>query len=271
MLHEQTSLAPPYQEITHPEIAFIRVFPTPEETARGAAREIIKMVQMNPTAAITYATGETMIPVYTYLAQAVQKGEVSFARTMGFHLDEYYPAGPEPDKYPHGFVSYLRQRVFGPLGIVGANELNGLAPHPDVEVRRYDGLLNAQPIDLAILGIGPWSDVTQGGCHIAFNESGTPFNSRTHVSKLNEVTVLRDRKERGQDTPNRALTQGIANILEAKQIYLIAYGRNKGISLREALYGELGIQRPASALRTQGYKVKIFIDQAAASQLTIPL
>ncbi|MCL4382359.1 MAG: glucosamine-6-phosphate deaminase [Patescibacteria group bacterium] len=267
MLAEKRTLALSYQEITHPEISSIRVFPTPEETARGAAEEIVRVVQANPSAAITYATGDTMIPVYAHLTQAVQGRQVSFAETIGFHLDEYYPTGPEPDKYPHSFVSYLRQRVFGPLQIAMANELNGLAPDPEAEVRRYDGLLSAQLIDLAILGIGPWSDTRQSGCHIALNESGTPFSTRTHVAELNEVTVSRDRQERGQDTPSRALTQGIANILEAKQIYLIAYGENKGMSLREALYGEVGVRRPASALRVQGHKVKMFIDRAAASQL----
>lgn len=65
----------------------------------------------------------------------------------------------------------------------------------------------------------------------------------------------------------RTLTQGIANILEARQILLVAYGKNKRRALREALYGEIGIQRPASALRKQGEKVRIFIDQAAASSL----
>ena len=121
-MREAITVPPSYYEITHSEIASIRVFPTPEETAMGAAREIVRMVQTNPSAAITYATGETMIPVYAHLAQAVQGGEVSFAKTMGFHLDEYYPVGSESD---FSFVSYLRQRVFDPLGIERANERQG--------------------------------------------------------------------------------------------------------------------------------------------------
>ena len=79
MLHEQTTLALPYQEITHPEIASIRVFPTPEETARAAADAIINVVQMNPAARITYATGDTMIPVYAHFAEAVEENKVSFS------------------------------------------------------------------------------------------------------------------------------------------------------------------------------------------------
>lgn len=267
MTIETTPIPLAYYEISHPEIAAIRVFVNPEETANYAAEEIIKMVQMNPVATITYATGDTMIPVYANLVRAANERRTSFVQTTGFHLDEYYPCGPDLAKYPHSFVGYLRERVFGPLGIERANELNGLAENPEAETQRYDRLLTAQPVDLAILGIGPWSNETQSGCHIAFNESRTPFDSRTRVAQLSRVTIERDRGQRRQDTPDRTLTQGIANILEARQILLVAYGKNKGWSLREALYGEIGIQRPASALRKQGEKVRIFIDQVAASSL----
>lgn len=267
MTKETTPIPLAYCEINHPEIKAIRVSVSPEETVRCAVEEIIKIVQMNPTATITYATGDTMIPVYANLVRAVNEGRTSFVQTTGFHLDEYYPCGSDLAKYPHSFVGYLRKRVFGPLGIERANELNSLAENPEAEAQRYDRLLTAQPVDLVILGIGPWSNETQSGCHIAFNESGTPFNSRTHVVQLSRATIERDRGQRGQDTPDRALTQGIANILEARQVLLVAYGKNKGRPLREALYGEVGIQRPASALRIQGQKVKIFIDQAIASLL----
>lgn len=256
----------PYYEIKHPEISRIRVFPTPEEAAQAAAEEIIGVVRVNPQAAITYATGDTVIPLYENLARAVKEGRVDFSETSGFHLDEYYPCGPDINEYPHGFVAYLRQRVFTPLGIKNANEMNGLAPEGEAEAKRYDSLLSAQPIEIAILGIGPWSAETQTGCHIAFNESGTPFSEKVHVQTLDPVTLMRDRQERGQDSPERALTQGVANILEARRIFLLAYGEKKGQSLREALFGEIGPQRPASALRLQGQKVTLFIDEAAASQ-----
>jgi len=255
-----------YYEINHPEISRIRVFPTPEEAARAAAEKIIGLVRVNPQAAITYATGDTVVPLYENLARAAKEGRVDFSETSGFHLDEYYPCGPDINEYPHGFVAYLRQRVFGPLGVKNANEMDGLAPDPEAEAKRYDSLLSAKPIDLAILGIGPWSAETQTGCHIAFNESGIPFNQRVHVQTLDPVTLIRDRQERGQNSPEKALTQGIANILEARRIILLAYGEKKGQSLREALFGEIGSQRPASALRLQGHKVTLFIDEAAASQ-----
>jgi glucosamine-6-phosphate deaminase len=255
-----------YREVIHSEIRQIRVYPTREEASIDAAQEIIKLVSEKPDAAITYATGNTMIPLYQALAKAVVDGKADFSKTSAFHLDEYFPCGSDPEKYPYGFVAYLRKLVFKPLKIGKVYELNGLAPDPDAEADRYDRLLGVQPIDLAIVGIGPWSDETKSGCHIAFNESGTPFNSRTHVAQLSPVTVARDRVDRGQDSPYKALSQGIANILGAERIMFLAFGEEKSVSFYQAFYAEIGTQRPASALRFVGSKVTVFIDEDVASQ-----
>lgn len=267
MFRELESKDIKYREIFHPEIARILVFGTPEKASAAAGLGIINLVNQKPTAAITYATGETVIPLYENLAKAVKEGKADFSKSTAFHLDEYFPCGKDIKLYPHGFVAYLRQRVFGPLGIKNVNELNGLAPDPEAESARYDSLLRAQPIDLAILGIGPWSDETNSGCHIAFNESSEFFEPGVHVQVLDKTTVKRDRMDRGQNSPDRALTQGIDNILGAEKIILLAFGESKGSSLHQALYGMIGSQRPASALRLAGHKVTLFIDEAAASKL----
>lgn len=245
------------EEIIHPEVSSVRVFPTLQDTAQAAANEIAELVKNKPGAAITYATGETMIPVYGALA----KSGVDFSGTTAFHLDEYSPISPD-DQY--SFVNFLRERVFGPLRIGNVFEMNGLAEDPEAEAARYEELLRSRQIDLAILGIGPYDKDSGTGCHIAFNESGTSFGSRTHLAQLSQTTLDRDRKERGQNTPEHALTQGIANILDAAKILMVAYG-NKGYSLAGALYEEISPLRPASALRSRGEKVTILIDQNAAN------
>ena len=113
-------------------------------------------------------------------------------------------------------------------------------------------------VSLAILGIGP-------GGHIGFNERNTPFNSRTHLAQLSNETIYRDQIERKQNTPDKALTQGIGTILEAESILMIAYGRNKGVYLNNALYREINPVSPASALRLVGSKVSIIIDESTES------
>lgn len=232
-----------------------------EEATTISANIITQVAKDNPKAVITYATGNTQVLVYEKLV----KSGVDFSETIAFHLDEYYPCGTGED-YPYGFVNYLRQRVFEPLNIANKFEFDGLAQDPEAEVKRYEDLLNSHPRDLTILGIGPWSAEDQRGCHIAFNESGAPFESRVNVTELDPITLERDRQERGQYSPDKALTQGLANIMESKKIILNAF-ENKAEAIYETLYGKIGIERPSTILRTQGEKVTIVLDEESARLL----
>lgn len=248
-----------FKKLRHPEISNIRIFQSSEHASLAAAQFISDIIRHNPTAAITYATGETMIPVYSALAKMVGHGEVDFSKTKAFHLDEYHPCNPDS---PHSFARYIRERVFEALGISEENRflMNGLVKNPKTEASRYNFLLKKEKIDLAILGIGP-------GSHIGFNEKGTSFDKETHLANLSQETIDRDRIERGQNTPEHAITQGISNILSAKKILLLGYGSKKGSYLGAALTGSITPDIPASALRLVGDKVSVFIDNEAARSL----
>ncbi len=237
----------------------VHVYPTQSATAHAAARHIADFVKEKPTAVITYATGNTMLPVYSELARIATIERVDFSQTTAFHLDEYYPCEPTE---AHSFVKYLHDYVFTPLKIPtdNLNLLNGVAIDPHSEAERYEKLLQEKPVDLAILGIGP-------GGHIGFNESGTPFDSMTQYAPLSTETIARDRQERGQNSPTHALTQGIGSILRSHQIILIAYGESKGEILHKAINEAITIDCPASALQTVTEKTSYFIDTAAASQI----
>lgn len=248
------------QSIYHPEIARIESWETIPLVAVAAANVILETVQTDPRAHITYATGETMIPVYMATEGIAQQKRISFQDTTASHLDEYWPADPCRDEF--SFVKYLRERVFEPLRIPQAQryEMSGTTDDPEKEARRYDALLSENPVALAILGIGP-------GCHMGFNERGTSFEQRTHLARLSGETIHRDRNERNLSTPEHAITQGIGNILDAQRILMVAFGVQKGEYLFEALYGSISSDCPTSALRTVGEKVTIVIDTEAASAM----
>lgn len=251
---------PAYQGklVQHPEIHTILVLPTPVQTARAAADAISGRVRTFPSMSITWATGNTQAKIHEYLVEDQNRGYIDFTRTQAFHLDEYWPCSQDE---PHSFVRYLREHVLTPLNIPERNihTINGSANDAHAESERYDKLL--KNIKLAILGIGPVDDP-----HIGFNPPGTDFSLRTHREELTQATIIRDQVERGQKSPNQAITQGIANILEAGEIFLIAYGK-KGLGLKKALYEPISPAQPASALRTVGEKVTIFLDTEAASYL----
>ncbi|MBN1263117.1 MAG: glucosamine-6-phosphate deaminase [Candidatus Pacebacteria bacterium] len=249
-----------FRKIEHPEIKKILVYPDNEQLARAAAEFLTGLVSRNTTAVVSYATGNSPVLFYQKVGQLVAEGKADFSQTKAFHLDEYYPCGPEKE---YSFVNYLNRLVFKPFRIRSENTfpLNGLAPDPDKEADRYERLLKKYPVDLSILGIGP-------GGHIAFDEPGTPFDSLTHVVKLSKETIKRDREERGQDSPGQALTQGIGTILRSKKILQVAQGSGKYTErFKLALWGPIEPACPSSVLRTVGERVTIMIDEVVAKGL----
>lgn len=260
-LVETGSSVPTYERLVHPTLSEIYVFQSKPETAKAAAGFIMDVVQYNPRAVVTYATGATMEPVYAYIEAAVQDGTVDFRQTTGFHLDQYHPIG---NNNPSSFTRYLDERVFQPFGIEPHNtyKLNGEAVDPHDEARRYNNLLRQYRVNLTILGIDP-SDK-----HIAFVAPGRPFSTGVHFTELTQATAARD-KGRGQDSPPGALTQGTGNILQLDvpasehKIVLIAYGLDKGAAVAQSLWGSLTPEVPASALQLVPEKLTVLLDKEA--------
>lgn len=249
-----------FEKIDHPEISDIFVLPTKEEASRFSADLIAGVVKDKPNSRITFATGNSQLLVYKYLADISNRGELNFSKMSAFHLDEYYPCKRDSD---FGFVNYLYKNVFSPLKLSHRQifTINGIASDPASEAKRYETLLREKPIDLTILGIGP-------GGHIGFCESGTPFDGVTQLIDLSPETIYRDTIERKQKSPPQAITQGISTILSSNKIILNAFDARHGRVMKEVLYGKISPKIPGSSLRTVGEKVTIVMDREAADAAT---
>ena len=135
---------------------------------------------------------------------------------------------------------------------------NGRAPDLKVECARYERTIkNAGGLALTFLGLG-------SNGHIAFNEPGTPFESRTHVVALSEST----RRANAaffvdQPVPTHAITMGIGTILDSREIVLLASGAKKREAIQRLRSGEQGADFPASALWSHA-NVRVLVDQAAS-------
>lgn len=207
------------------------------------------------------ATGETFRPVYRHLVAAVRAGRASFAGATSFALDEYRGLGPED---PRSFQAYLRQHLFDHVDADPGrtHHLQGAAPDAVAETARYEALIRAAGgIGLQLLGLG------RNG-HIAFNEPGSAFASRTREVALAPATRQANAATfgPGRDVPERALTTGIGTILEARRILVVATGGAKRAALEAALRGPVTPDCPASALRLHS-AVTILADQDAAGTL----
>lgn len=238
----------------------ILVFETSEALDKAAADWVCARLS-RPQPVLGFATGSSPLGLYRELIRRYQAGEISFKEVRGFNLDEYVGLPPE---HPQSYAHFMRENLFDHIDIdLGRTHIpRGSADDPQAEAAAYDALL-AQwgPIDAQILGIG-----VNG--HIGFNEPGTPFSARTHVVDLAEETRTSNARffDSIDQVPRQAITMGIASILEAKEILLLATGEAKALAIKRAFREPPTPDVPASAL--QGHPgVTLMLDRAAASAL----
>jgi glucosamine-6-phosphate deaminase len=229
--------------------------------AERAAAHVVARLRNQPAVTLGLATGATMKPVYTRLVTATRADEVSFRAASSFNLDEFVGVAPQ---LPRSFHAYMQENLFGHVDMDAgrARIPDGMAGDIAAEAARYEALIAASGgIDLLLLGIG-------ANGHIAFNEPGSDFASRTREVRLDEATRIASARDfpYPAPVPERAITMGIATILDARSILLIATGPAKAAALAAAIEGPIGSACPASALRLHD-NVHILCDEAAAAAL----
>lgn len=239
--------------MTQPEV---RVGADPRDAARLAADVVERVVREEPDAVLALPTGRTPLPLYAELARRYAAGRVDFGRSRAFNLDEW--AGVASDA-PGSYARFMDENFYTRvnLPIEHRHIPNGMAPDLDAECARYEAEIRAAGgLDLAVLGIG------RNG-HIGFNEPGTPPDSRTHVARVAEDTRRVNAYGFPDGSPpERALTMGIATIMDAREILLLVTGPAKADILARAFSGPVTADIPASILQRHP-KVVIVGDRAA--------
>src|SRR5947208_11441937 len=215
------------------------VFPEHSDLALAVAERIIEIIQRETRAkgraVLGLATGSTPLGVYEELIRRHQAGDVDFSRVITFNLDEYYPMPPDS---PHSYRRYMWENFFAHVNIKpeSVHIPDGSTPRERLAERcaAYEqAIVQAGGIDFQILGVG------KSG-HIGFNEPGSPPDSRTRLVTLDTVT-RRDAAADffGEDNvPREAITMGVATILQAREIALIATGEHKADVVQRAVEGE---------------------------------
>ena len=232
----------------------------PSEVADYAAGIVSSVIAAKPDAAIAVPTGKTPLPLFERLSGMAQRREPALDLVRWFALDEFIgPAVPREST----FAFLLEERLLNPAGIPHKqlHTLEGSAPEPDREAQRYEQLIAARGgLDLAILGLG------RNG-HIGFNEPGTPFSSRTGVRRLTESTCRANAYLFPASTvPDEALTMGIATLMEARKVLVLATGPVKAGIVRQLATLKPDTTVPATALKAHDDCV-IVVDTAAGALL----
>lgn len=243
----------------------LRVFvsATRAEGEHAVALEIAELLARTPESVLGLATGTSPIGVYRELARLVAARKLSFARASSFNLDEYLEL--EAD-HPQSFRRWMREHLFERIDLPSerarfpASNTPG-EPH-DAACARFEASLRAAGgIDLQLLGIG------RNG-HIGFNEPGSARATRTREVELHPWTREDAAAAFGglEHVPARALSMGVATILDARAIRVLAFGERKAEIVRKALEGPIGPECPASFLR--GHRdVRVHLDLASAGLL----
>ncbi len=225
------------------------------------AFEVLKgVVKSKPYAVLGLATGTTPLGLYHNMIEDHKTHGTSYAHIRAVNLDEYQGL---PKDHPQSYAYFMRENLFKHLDIEESNSYieNGTAKNEAEECARYNKLLSELPRDIQLLGLG-------SNGHIAFNEPNTPFDSETHVVELAESTV-KDNARLFSDiseVPKKAFTMGIKQIMQAKQILILASGANKAEAVNKAVRGKVSEAVPASVLQLHNNCILI-ADKAAASRL----
>src|SRR5437870_4233256 len=244
------------------------VVPDHDDLALRLADRIVEIVARETAAkgrcVLGLATGSTPLGIYRELIRRHQAGEVDFSRVVTFNLDEYYPMPPDS---PHSYRRYMWENLFAHVNIRpeqvhipdGGVPRETLAEHCAAYER---AIVEAGGIDCPRLGIG------KSG-HIGFNEPGSSPDERTRLVTLDTVT----RKDASADffgednVPREAITMGVATILEAREIALIATGEHKADIVAHAVEGEVSQDVAATFLQRHA-NATAYLDLAAAAELT---
>lgn len=206
--------------------------------------------------------GSSPLGIYKRLIEMYKKGKLSFENVVIFNMNEYI--GLEPDN-PNSYRSFLWENFFKHINIPNRNIhlLNGQTKDFVKECAAYEKLIRSYGgIDLAIGGVG------EDG-HIAFNEPGSSLASRTRVKTLNKNTLEANARFFGGDinqVPKNVITVGIATIMDAKEVLIVASGSKKARAIYGAVEGSLNHMCPISILQMHPHAV-IACDEEATAQL----
>src|SRR5687768_7633362 len=235
-----------------------------ERLARRIAEIINSRRAAGSHAVLGLATGSTPIGIYRELIRMHREEGLDFSDVVTFNLDEYFPMKPDSI---HSYHRYMWENLFSHINI---RPENVHIPRGDVSRDEVDeqcvayeqAIRDAGGIDLQLLGIGKTG-------HIGFNEPGSGIESRTRRIALDTVT-RRDAAADffGEDNvPTEAITMGVATIMEAREIALVATGEHKSEIVLRAVEGEPDPDVAATYLQQHPNAV-FYLDPAAAADLT---
>jgi glucosamine-6-phosphate deaminase len=237
----------------------IQRFDDEDALAAALATRVAEAIVANPELVLGLPTGRTPLAFYRELRE---RSGLDWSEVRTFNLDEFVGvSGDDAGSYR----AFMQAELFDHVSINPAHieMLDGRAPDLIAECRRYElAIADAGGIDLQILGIG-------ANGHIGFNEPADGLCARTHIAELERKSREANAQlfgGRWTAVPERALSMGMATILGARNIVMMATGAEKADAVWGMVEGLVTTQLPASFLQVHP-RVTVMLDEKAARRL----
>ncbi len=227
---------------------------------RAAAQRVLRQVLQKPDSTLCLATGGTTAGIFTRMIELKQVLDLELSRVKCINMDEY--VGVRKDDPASCYYRIVRD-LYAPLGLREKQFYVPIAPAEQAQresARFAQRLREFGGIDFMLLSVG-------GNGHIAFNEPGADFGAHIHVTDLTQGTRRAKAELFGdvEKVPAQGLTLGIADVMAARHILLVANGSHKAEIIRRALEGPVTPEVPASVLQLHP-NLEILLDEAAAQE-----
>ena len=242
----------------------VNIYPSRDEMGRAAAADvkaaILRALEAKETLNMIFAAAPSQNEVLFNLAN---DKEIPWGRVNAFPMDEYI--GLDKDA-PQCFGNFLKRAIFGIAPFKSVNYIDISAPDADLEAKRYSALLEKNPVDIVVLGIG------ENG-HIAFNDPPfADFSDPKLVKSVKLDEVCRNQQVNDgcfatiDDVPTHALTLTVPALMAGKELYCIVPAKTKAKAVFETLNGEVTPACPASVLRNHECAT-LYLDPDSSSLL----
>ena len=209
------------------------------------AFEIIKeQILKKPDSLIALAAGKTTDGLHKLISRDSMKSPTRWEKVKVLQIDENLEASPYSSLSFNFELRKELKQLFKILNPKNIFFINGMKPPKQTIKEMYKFIKQNKGINLITLGIGPDYDP-----HIAYNTSGkSSLKSKIRVVALHSKTIKKIQcRGVACNAPTKGITLGVKDILDAKKILLIAYGKEKAKSIKLAFGDKKVNMKKASA------------------------
>lgn len=224
------------------------------------AAELIKeTIENKGFANIILATGTSQ---FETIQQLISDPEIQWDRVQMFHLDEYIGLSIT---HKASFRHYLNERFIYLVPTLKMGHLINGELDPVQECARLADLIQQNPIDVALVGIG------ENG-HLAFNDPPADFDTEKPYIVVDLDEACRAQQmgegwfETMNDVPKQAISMSIKQIMKSDHIVCSVPDERKAQAVADCLTKPVSNVYPASILQQHAH-CDLYLDASSASLL----